>query len=43
MKLLIVDDHPLVRKGISSAISFDDNFSQIMEASNEKEAVQILE
>lgn len=42
MKILIVDDHPLVRKGISSTLSFEDNIESILEASNPEEAIDIL-
>ncbi len=43
MKILIVDDHPLVRKGVSSALSFEENIEEILEASNIKEAMEIIE
>lgn len=39
MKILIVDDHPLVRKGISSTLSFEENIEKILEASNIEEAM----
>ena len=42
MKLLVVDDHPLVRKGIVSTLSFDENINLIEEASNSEEAIRIL-
>lgn len=42
MKILIVDDHPLVRKGISSTLHFEDNIETILEASNPEEAIDIL-
>ncbi len=42
MKLLIVDDHPLVRKGIASTLSFDENIREILESSNIKDAMEII-
>lgn len=43
MKILIVDDHPLVRKGISSALSFEENIEKILEASNIEEAMKLIQ
>lgn len=43
MKILIVDDHPLVRKGISSILSFEENIERILEASNVEEAIKIIQ
>lgn len=43
MKILIVDDHPLVRKGISSTLSFEENIEKILEASNVAEAVRFIQ
>lgn len=42
MKLLIVDDHPLVRKGISSILSFDKSVIVVLEASNINEAMTLI-
>jgi len=42
MNILIVDDHPLVRKGITSALSFEDNIDTILEASNIDEALTLI-
>jgi len=42
MKMLIVDDHPLVRKGLVSAFSAEKDIDSIKEASNVEEAVNIL-
>ena len=42
MKLLIVDDHPLVRKGISSIFSFEGNVAVVLEASNINEAMTLI-
>ncbi len=43
MKILVVDDHPLVRKGIVSTLSFDDDISSIFEASGINESLKIIE
>jgi two-component system nitrate/nitrite response regulator NarL len=42
MKILIVDDHPCVRKGISLALSFEGDIEKILEASNVEETMGIL-
>lgn len=42
MRVLIVDDHPLVRKGISAILSFEDKIDDIKEASSIKEAINII-
>lgn len=42
MKLLVVDDHPLVRKGISSIFSFEGNVAAVLEASNINEAMTLI-
>ncbi|WZL73548.1 response regulator transcription factor [Clostridiaceae bacterium 35-E11] len=42
MKILVVDDHPLVRKGLTSTLSFEENIQEIQEASNIKEAMKML-
>ena len=42
MKILIVDDHPLVRKGIASILSFEQDFDEILEASNIEEAMDLI-
>ena len=42
MKILIVDDHPLVRKGISLTICFESDMKEIFEASNVNEALRII-
>jgi DNA-binding NarL/FixJ family response regulator len=41
MKVLIVDDHPLVRKGLLSALAMEDGII-VMEASNVEEAVRLI-
>jgi len=43
INLLIVDDHPLVRKGIVSTLSYEDEINEIKEASNIREAMALLE
>lgn len=42
MKLLIVDDHPMVRKGLAATLSTEGSFREIREASCVEEAVAIL-
>lgn len=42
MKLLIVDDHDIVRKGIISALSFEEEFEEINEACNISEGMKML-
>lgn len=42
MNILIVDDHPLVRKGIASALSCEDDIETVLEASNIDEAMTII-
>lgn len=42
MKILIVDDHPLARKGIVSILSFEENFDEILEASNLEDAINLI-
>ncbi|MCW8348602.1 response regulator [Vibrio sp. ZSDZ65] len=38
-KVLLVDDHPLMRRGIGQLLSFEDEFDVIAEASNGADAV----
>ncbi|MCD9493588.1 response regulator [Photobacterium carnosum] len=40
-KVMIVDDHPLMRRGIGQLLSFDDEFDVISEASNGNEAIAL--
>lgn len=40
MNILVVDDHPLVRKGISSTLSFEKEIESVIEASNVEEALR---
>jgi DNA-binding NarL/FixJ family response regulator len=42
MKVLVVDDHPLVRKGIISTLAFEKEIEQAFEASSVKEAISLL-
>ena len=42
MKLLIVDDHDIVRKGLVTMLKGESEFNQIQEASNIDEAMKIL-
>jgi len=43
MKILVVDDHPLVRKGIVSTLSFEKYVDSILESSNKNEAMHIIQ
>ncbi|MDD2433015.1 MAG: response regulator transcription factor [Clostridia bacterium] len=43
MKIVIVDDHPLVRQGIRSLLSLEDKMEVIGEAATFREAVQLIE
>ena len=40
-KVMIVDDHPLMRRGIGQLLSFDSAFDVISEASNGNEAIAL--
>ncbi len=42
MKILIVDDHPLVRKGISTALAYGDGIREIKEAGTIGEAMELI-
>jgi DNA-binding NarL/FixJ family response regulator len=42
MKILVVDDHPLVRKGLVSILAFESDIDQIKEAANVEEAVNLI-
>lgn len=42
MKILIVDDHPLVRRGIISALSFETKGYTLLEASDCDQALHVL-
>lgn len=43
MKILVVDDHPLVRKGIISTLSFEKYIDSILESSNKNEAMNMIQ
>ncbi len=40
-KVLLVDDHPLMRKGISQLLCYEDEFTVVAEASNGADAITI--
>ncbi len=42
MNILIVDDHPLVRQGLTSVLALEENVTKIYEASNISEAMKEL-
>lgn len=42
MRVLVVDDHPLVRKGIISALSFEQGIEEIQEAASVEEAMTLI-
>lgn len=43
MKIIIVDDHPLVRQGLASLISMEDDMELVGECSNVHEALIMIE
>jgi two-component system nitrate/nitrite response regulator NarL len=42
MKLILVDDHPLVRKGLASVLNLENDFDIVGEASNVQGALDLL-
>ncbi|WP_066499088.1 response regulator [Abyssisolibacter fermentans] len=42
MRVLIVDDHPLIRKGFCSILSCDNSIDEIFEAANVHDAIQMI-
>ena len=42
VKILVVDDHPLVRKGIISSLAYEKDIKEIMEASGIDEAMGLI-
>lgn len=42
MKVVIVDDHPLVRRGLTSILSLDGSMEVLGEAANSKEALDLF-
>lgn len=43
MKVLLVDDHPLVRKGLASVLSLENDIELVGEAGNTTEAMEIID
>lgn len=43
MRIIIVDDHPLVRQGLASLISMEDDMDLVGECSNVQEALLMIE
>ena len=41
MKLLLVDDHEMVRLGLKSYLSMQDRIDQVLEASDGQEGVEV--
>ena len=42
MKLLIIDDHEVVRKGLKGALALEEEFSEVEEVANVADALKIL-
>lgn len=42
-KIMMVDDHPLLRKGLAQLVEFEDELEIIAEASSGREALQIVD
>ena len=42
MKILIVDDHPMVRKGLSTVLALQPEVEQVLEAASIAEAINII-
>lgn len=42
MKVVIIDDHPLIRYGLQSLFSLDNSIEVLGEATNRKEAIQLF-
>lgn len=42
MKVILIDDHPLIRKGLKSAFALEGSIEVLGEASNSKEALLLL-
>lgn len=43
VRILIVDDHAVVRKGLAMVLRLEDDFEVVGEASNGKEALRLAE
>jgi len=42
MKIVLIDDHPLVRRGLISVLSLEKDLEIIGEASNIKDAIEMI-
>lgn len=42
MKVILIDDHPLVRKGLAAVLSLESDIELVGEASNTKDAIDII-
>lgn len=42
LKIVIVDDHPLVRKGLTSILTLDESMEVLGEATNSREAMELF-
>lgn len=42
MKILVVDDHPMVRKGLIATLKFDEKIDEILEASSKDEGIMYI-
>ena len=42
MKIVIIDDHPLIRKGLKSAFSLEESIEVVGEATNSKDGLALL-
>ena len=42
MNIIIVDDHPLVRKGLKSILTLDGSMEVLGEATNRREAMELF-
>ena len=43
IKVLVVDDHPVVREGLGAIVSYQDDFELVGEAANAAEAIALFE
>src|SRR5687768_17825814 len=42
IKVLVVDDHPVVREGLGAIVSYQDDFELVGEAANAAEAITLF-
>ena len=42
VKILVVDDHPMVRKGLIATLKFDEKIDEILEASSKDEGIMYI-